>query len=322
MSAIKIGVAGAGNMGRNHIRLTSELQAFDLVGIYDTRPEAASIAEQCNTQLFSDLDELFSSVEAVVIATPSSTHKQMAICAAEKGLHALVEKPLGLDFDEAMVINKAFKEANTVLAVGHVEQFNPVVLEVGKIMESEDIVAVNMRRFSPKDLRINDADVLQDLLIHDLDILLNCLNKTKVKRLHANGRTVYNEKLVDYVHTILEFEDGVLATIEASRATEDKIREIDIHTTNAFVRMDLLNKVLTITRRTNYKLDTNHSISYRQENITEKVFVPMVEPLRAELINFAECIRNASLPRTCGESACYVLGVVDEMKKQIYGEQA
>jgi len=318
MSAIKIGVIGAGSMGKNHIRLTSELSKFELVGIYDTNAETGKLAKEHGIRFFDDINILFSSVDAVVIASPSSTHCQLTIQAAKNGLHALVEKPLGLDSKEAKQICDAFKMSRTVLAVGHVERFNPVVLEVEKMLENEEVIAINAKRFSPKALRINDADVMQDLLIHDLDIVMSSLNGSKVKKIHANGRTAYNESLVDYVHSIIEFEDGVLATIEASRATEDKIRDIDIHTVNSFIRMDLLNKTLSVTRRSNYKLDTGYNPTYRMENIIEKVFIPMVEPLRAELLDFAECIQTGKEPRVSGKNALHVLGVIDEMSRQIY----
>ena len=320
MNPIKIGVIGAGNMGKNHVRLTAGLSAFELLGIYDTNPEAKKIAEMYDVEFYSGLDDMFISVEAVIIASSSSTHVDLALKAADAKLHALVEKPLALDAKEASLIHDAFIKAKTVLSVGHVERFNPVVLEVERIIGHEEVIAINTRRFSPKDTRINDADVLQDLLIHDLDIVMNSLNKSKIKKLSANGRTAYNESLADYVHAIIEFEDGVLATLEASRTTEDKVREIDIHTTGSFIRMDLLNKSLTITRRTNYKLDTGYSPAYRQENIVERVFIPIVEPLQAELQEFAECIQNGATPRIGGKDACYVLKTVDEMKKHIYGE--
>jgi len=318
MDSIKVGVIGAGIMGKNHIRLTSEIPGFELIGIFDTNPEARLVAENYGVRYFSELDELFSSVDAVIIASPSSTHLPIALCAAEKGLHALVEKPLGLDAEEAATLCEAFQKSKTVLAAGHVEQFNPVVLEAEKILKNEVVIAINTRRFSPKDSRINDADVLQDLLIHDLDIIINSLNKSQIKKLYANGRTAYNKELVDYAHSLLEFEDGMLATVEASRTTEDKVRDIDIHTTNSYIRMDLLNKTLLITRRTNYKLDTGYNPVYRQENITEKVFIPIVEPLRAELLDFLDSIRNNRQPRTDGAKALYVLKIIDEMKAKIY----
>jgi len=321
MGVIKIGVIGAGNMGKNHIRLTSEISGFELVGIYDVNSAAQSVAEKYKVKYFYDVDEMLSSVDAVIIASPSSTHIKMAILAAERGLHALVEKPLGLDSSEALKIYEAFQKSGTVLTVGHVERFNPVVSEVEKMIENEQIIAINTRRFSSRDLRINDSDVVQDLLIHDLDITINSLVKSKVKKMYANGRTAYNEKLVDYAHTIIEFENGILATLEASRTTEDKVREIDIHTTNSFIRMDLLNKTLTITRRTSFKLDTGYTPTYRQENIIEKVFIPMVEPLRAELMDFSRCIQTNQEPLNSGGNALYVLTVVDEMKKQIYRQE-
>jgi len=318
MDLIKAGVIGTGNMGKNHVRLISEISDFELVGIYDPNPDTSKLAEQYATRYFPNIEDLMSSVDAVVIASPSSTHINIALMAAEFKLHTLVEKPLGLDCNEATQICEAFKSAKKVLSVGHVERFNPVVTEVEKLLEHEEIIAINTRRFSPKDMRINDADVIQDLLIHDLDIVVNSLNKSKITRLNANGRTVYNESLVDYCHVILEFDDGVLATLEASRSTEDKVRDIDIHTVGSFIRMDLLNKSLTITRRTNYKLDTGYSPTYRQENITEKVFIQLVEPLRAELLDFANCIKTGKNPLVGGENARYVLDIADKIKQQIY----
>jgi predicted dehydrogenase len=320
MNAIKIGVIGAGNMGKNHIRLISEIPSFDFVGIYDTKPEAAEVAKNYDVCFFSEVDELLSRVEAVVIASPSSTHLDMAVKAAGEGLHALVEKPLGLNSKEARLICDAFDKSGTVLAVGHVERFNPVVLEVEKMIGHEEVIAINTRRFSPKNPRISDADVLQDLLIHDLDIVMNALNKSGIRQLYANGRTSFSKSHVDYTHSIIEFENGVLATLEASRTTEDKIREIDIHSANSFIRMDLLNKTLTITRSTNFKLDTGYNSTYRQDNITEKVFIQMVEPLRSELLDFYSSISGAGSPRISGEDALSVLKVVDDMSKQIYKE--
>jgi len=318
MSQIKTGIIGFGNMGKNHVRLVSEINDFNLIGVYDNDPVKTSAAEHYSFKFFSTVNELFSSVEAVIIASPSSTHHKLALEAAKTGLHTLVEKPLGVDSKEAVEICNAFKETQSVLAVGHVERFNPVILEVEKLLEHEEVIAVNIRRFSPRDERINDVDVVQDLLIHDLDIVINCLNRSGIKRLHANGRTAYNEYFVDYAHALIEFNDGVLATLEASRVTEDKVRDIDIHTRNSFIRMDLLHRTVTITRRTNCKLDTGYSPTYRQENIIEKVFIQMVEPLRAELIDFAKCIKTGSKPRVTGEDACYALEIIDKIKQQIY----
>jgi predicted dehydrogenase len=318
MNPIKTGIIGFGNMGKNHVRLVSEINEFDLIGIYDNDPAKSPGPERDNFKFFSTAGELFSSAEAVIIASPSSTHHRLALEAAKHGLHVLVEKPLGIDYKEAIEIRDAFNAGNSVLAVGHVERFNPVILEVEKLLEHEEIIAINTRRFSPRDIRIKDVDVVQDLLIHDLDIVVNCLNRSGIKRLHANGRTSYSEYYVDFAHALIEFEDGVLATLEASRATEDKVRDIDIHTQNSFIRMDLLNRTVTITRRTNYKLDTGYSPTYRQENIIERVFIQMTEPLRAELIDFAKCIRTGSEPRVTADDACYVLKFIDKIKQQIY----
>ena len=318
MNAIDIGIIGAGNMGKNHIRLTSEMPEFRLVGIFDPGQNTQDLAEQYGIARFQSVEKLMDRVQAVVIACPSSLHYETALLAASHGIHALVEKPLSLNEKDAQSIKEKFDESGKLLAVGHVERFNAVVTEAVKLIEDEEVVAINARRFSPVDLRINDSDVVQDLMIHDLDILVNILNKSPVKKTQAFGRPVYNKEFIDYATALLEFENGVLASVSASRTTEDKVRAIDIHTRSSYVRMDLLDKTLNITRRTSYKLDTGHNIAYKQENIIERVYIPLVEPLRAELANFAFCINKNIKPSNDAASAIYTIRILDAIRGQIY----
>ncbi len=317
--AVRIGIIGAGNMGRNHIRLTREMNnLFDFAGVFD--PDIQKIKDLgLEDKAFGSEEELIEKVDAVGIVAPSSLHKDIALKCAEKGRHALVEKPLALSKEDASEIVSAFEKTDKVLMVGHVERFNPVVIELEKILKNEDIVAVHIERCSSMDRRISDTDVIYDLMIHDIDILENGLmNGADVSRISAYGNKVYSPRFMDYVESVMQFEEGVVASVIASRTTEDKIRKVRIHCKNSYIDADLLNRTLNISRKTVLNLDVGYDPVYRQENIVEKVFISNEEPLKAELKHFHDCIVNGSVPKNNGASAVKSIGILDEIKQQIY----
>ena len=320
MGKIQVGVIGVGNMGRNQVRLLSEMKEdFDLCGVYDLDEKRVRNTGYTG-KIFQSEDELMSNVEAVVIAAPSFLHKSLALKAAEHNIHVLVEKPLALNAEDATEICKKYIELDhKVLMVGHVERFNPVVQELEKILKNEEIIAVTIERCSPMDMRISDTDVIYDLMIHDIDILLNAvLLDLRFDKVHAFGRTSYNEKNVDFVQAIFKFENKIQASVISSRTTEDKIRKINVHCKEAFIECDLLHKTITISRRTHYKLDTGYSPVYKQENVIERVFVPNVEPLKVELSCFANSIAEGKALRNNGEMAKRDLEVLDKIKQLVY----
>lgn len=319
MDKIRTGIIGVGNMGKNHVRLISEMkEQFDLGGVFDVDKDRI-IKSGFVGRIYQSVDDLIGDVEAVIIAAPSFLHKELALKAAENNLHLLVEKPLALNRNDGDEICAAYQRLDKkILMVGHVERFNPAVQELEKILDNERVLAIEIERCSPMDKRINDTDVIYDLMIHDIDILLNAIMPGhQVKKLHAFGRTSYNEKYADYVQAIFKFDNNVQASIISSRTTEDKIRKISIHCSDAFIRCDLLHKTINISRRTHYKLDTGYSPVYKQENVIEQVFVPNVEPLKMELLHFANCIRNKSTLLNDGVSAARDLEYLDQIKLDI-----
>ncbi len=320
MSKIKIGVIGVGNMGKNHVRLLTEMKEdFDFQGVFDLNKEHV-LKTGYTGKIFDSAEELMSNVDAVVVAAPSFLHKELAFQAADYNLHLLMEKPLALSHEDANAVCQKYGQLDKkILMVGHVERFNPVVQELGKILNDEEIIAVTIERCSPMDMRISDADVIYDLMIHDIDILLNAILPAEaIDELHAIGRTSYNEKNVDYVQAIFKFSNKVQASVISSRTTEDKIRKISIHCKDAFVDCDLLHKSILISRRTHYRLDTGYSPIYKQENVIERVFVPNIEPLRYELAYFAQCIETGKSDINNGESASRDLKILDQIRKLVY----
>lgn len=319
MKALRIGVIGAGSMGRNHVRILSEeKQHFDFAGFYDIDPvQAAQVQKQFHVTQYPSMQALMEDIEAVVIAVPSSLHYKIAIEAAHQKLHALVEKPLAITLPEAEQIANAFQIKNRKLAIGHVERFNPVVVELCKILQEECILALEIRRYSPFDGRITDADVVQDLMIHDIDLACNVLLQKQPCSIHAAGLAVKSRRL-DFVQGLLHFPNGVIANISASCVTENKIREIVIHTTQSYIAADLLTRSLTITRNTNLVLGKGYESNYRQDSITQKIFVPMIEPLRAELLSFYAWITGEDTTIADGEAACKAIAIGEKIAGKAY----
>ena len=316
---IKAGIIGVGNMGKNHVRLLREMNnEFEFVGAFD--PDANRIYELgLSDMCFPTEDALIEAADAIVIAAPSSLHKGIALKVAAAGKHLLVEKPLALSEEDAQEVVNAFEGTGNILQVGHVERFNPVVLELEKIIRNEEIVAVHIERCSSMDRRISDTDVVYDVMIHDIDILMNALIPGhQIESLSAFGSKVYSKHYMDYVEAVMRFENDIIASVVSSRTTEGKLRNIQVHCRNSYIEADLLNRTLTISRKTAYSLDIGYDPVYRQENVVERVFVSNEEPLKAELKHFYISIVDNSTPKTSGASAVRSIQVLDSIKKQIY----
>lgn len=312
MKKLRIGVIGVGSMGRNHARiLSNEKGDCEFVGIFDADADRArEIARQFSTQVFSSVETLMDQVDAVTIAAPSSKHKEIALEAARRGLHALVEKPLALNSDDAREIRDAFAAADRVLMVGHVERYNPVVTELCKLIRREKIVALEIRRYSPYNGRINDADVVQDLMIHDIDLVCNVLMGKSPEYIYSVGESTVSGTL-DLVQSLMRFEDGTVAALGASRVTESKVREIVVHTDRSYVLADLLNRSLAVMRNTNLVIDEGQESAYRQDSVTQKIFVPMVEPLQVELMDFIDAAIRGKKPAADGWTACQAIKIAE-----------
>ena len=315
---MKIGVIGVGNMGRNHVRNIMELpNHYELIGCYDSSEQnLRGIHEAYGVRCFDSADKLLNLTEAVVLAVPSSLHRQYGVMSAEHKQHVLIEKPIALSETDGNVLCDIFNGLGKVLMVGHVERYNPVVVEMKKVLETEcDIIAIDARRCSPFDKRIADTNVIFDLMIHDLDIVLNYIQPNAVKFITANAVIVKSASHSDYVQAIFQHETGAISTILASRVTEDKIRTIDIHTKHALIRGDLLNKTLNVIRKTSFNLDLGYTPTYKQENIVEKIILPNIEPLKAELIEFSNAIRENRVAQTNGKDAMKALHYAERINE-------
>ena len=196
--------------------------------------------------------------------------------------------------------------------VGHVERFNPVVSEMKKLITDETIYAIDARRYSNFDGRITDANVVFDLMIHDIDIICNFLCKEDIKNLQSVSSSV-KTNLIDFAECIIKFENGVIANITASRITNDKVRELIIHTSGSYIKADLLNKTLHVTKNSALFTTLSTNSSYKLESISQRIFIPLIEPLVSELLHFGNCISTDSVPFTDGNSALHAIKIAEDI---------
>ena len=314
---IRIGVIGTGNMGRNHVRiLREEWGRFHLVGIYDADPQrAGKIACTYGTEAFSSMDALLDNVEAVVVAVPSSLHPSVGGHVAARGKHALIEKPLALSSREAEALTQSFTKAGCLLAVGHVERFNPVVVELKKVLRNESIIALEARRYGSFDGRISDANVVEDLMIHDIDLADALLDHPPLKAVWGCGRMVKSGRL-DHVNAMIQYENGLQADLGASRVAQNKIREILVHSESGLFEANLLTRSLLVYRNTNMVIEDGTECAYKQDSVIQRVFVPSVEPLRAELLAFADAVDGAGPVAVDGTTAARAIQICERVVQQ------
>jgi len=310
-----LGVIGTGHMGQYHVNVAKMLSDAELVGIFDASNERATqIAEKHKTKAFNSETELLNAVDAVVIAAPTFLHHKIAKQALESNKHVLVEKPISQTVEEAKELVALANKNKLVLQVGHVERFNGAVLELGKIAEHP--LLIESRRLAPYNSRIADVGVVLDMMIHDIDIVLN-LVKSEVVDVKAVGSSVVS-KHEDVASVVIRFANGCVASLNASRASQAKIRTLNISQKDSYVFLDFTNQEIELHRQASSTTQLGSGeIRYKQESIVEKIFVHKDNPLKQEHEHFINCIKGEVEPMVKGESDIRTLEVAYKILKQI-----
>ena len=317
MAPVKVGVIGIGNMGWHHARVLSLLKDAELVGVADPDPDRGQLAqEQFGCQWFPDHHTLLAEVEAVCIAVPTLLHHSVGLACLESGVHVLIEKPIAASQDEATALIQAAREAGRLLQVGHIERFNPAFRELTKVVANEEVVVLEGRRHSPHSDRANDVSVVLDLMIHDIDLVLELAQAPVVRLAAAGGRS--GEGPIDYVNATLGFENGVVASLTASKMSHRKIRSLSAHCRSSLVETDFLNHTLHIHRRAHEWYSADHGeLLYRNDGFIEEVSTTSIEPLYAELEHFLQCVRGRETPAGDGLQASRALLLADLIEQAV-----
>ncbi|MFC3476455.1 Gfo/Idh/MocA family protein [Halobacterium litoreum] len=293
---LSVGVIGVGSMGRNHVRVYRELAETDLVGVADADREAAErVAGEYGTEAFATGD-LLSRVDAVSVAVPTSAHAPLVADAIDAGVHVLVEKPFVADPEEGRALADAARDAGVTLQVGHVERFNPAVRTLASILPGLDVIAVTAERLGPPVDRDLDASVVSDLMIHDIDVACAMLDADPIS-VSASG-TADGE----YATAHCSFEGGVVASLTASRVTQQKVRRFAVTARECRVTVDYLDQSVEIHRSSTPEyVATNGDLRHRTESVVERPLVENGEPLKHELASFADAARNGTDPVVTAE---------------------
>jgi predicted dehydrogenase len=274
-------VVGAGHMGQYHVLVYAELPDVELVGVVDAdAARAAAVAAQYDTTVFADHRALVGRVDVVSIAVPTGQHFAVARDLLEAGVSVLVEKPMAPTLEEARALFAVAERTGAVLHVGHVERFNGAVDELRQIVRSP--ILIESRRLGPFAPRVQKDTVVMDLMIHDIDIVLGLVDSPPV-RLAAQGAAVHS-KVTDVASVQIRFESGTIATITASRATEEKVRTLAITMPDAYIHLDYTDQDIRIYRRANQQYTMSRkAIRYSRASLVEHLQVHRENPLKLEI---------------------------------------
>lgn len=285
---LKAGLIGLGRMGQNHLRVLSMLNSVDLRFVFDTDHETARrVGAAAGVAAVETLEEGLAEVDAVIIATPTSTHEEYIRRASEHVRNLFVEKPLTDRLDNSIAIAGLARERGLNIQVGFIERFNPAVDQMKRLLDrSEQVVSVDFVRTNKLSSRITDVDVVTDLMIHDIDLALYLNGKAKAVSAHGLAQ----DGMIDFASALVTHENGRFSRIQASRVTDKKMRSIQATCRDMFIDCELLRKEITLSRQT--EVEQRPGEPYRIVAIEETLEVRPLEALLVELQAFVARTRG------------------------------
>jgi predicted dehydrogenase len=302
MSVLRVGVAGVGHIGSNHARIYAELPSVEFSAVYDIdAARAKAIAKKYAVTAAKSLEEFADLVDAVSVATPTSTHHAIAHPLLTLGKHLLVEKPITENTREASELVDLAARRRLVLQVGHVERFNPILSALEARLSHPRFIEAH--RLSPYPDRSTDIGVVLDLMIHDLEVILH-LVRSPVQHIDAVGVPVLSRG-EDIANARLRFQNGCVANITSSRISPERMRKIRVFQEDAYLSLDYQNQSGEVYRRVDGRITR------------EKVQVEREEPLKRQLMSFAECASTGREPRVSGFQATAALELAVEITKRV-----
>ena len=318
---IKIGVIGAGHLGKIHLKLLNSSKKFDLIGFYDIDKESSEeLSKKEGYNYFSNLDSLLSNVDAVDIVSPTTTHFEIAKNVILKNKHVFIEKPITNKSENAKELIDLSIKNNIIGQVGHVERFNPAY--VASIEHFNNPMFIESHRLSDFNPRGNDVSVIMDLMIHDIDIILNIV-KSKVKEVKASGVSIVSNS-PDIANARIEFENKCVANLTASRISLKKMRKTRIFQKDAYIAIDFLEKELQIVKIKDFdQSKSNLSMVIKTNSGKDKVIyfenpeILQENSILNELESFAESINNKTIPKVTLIDGYEAVSVANEIMNQI-----
>jgi predicted dehydrogenase len=291
---IRLAVVGAGQFGRNHCRVARESALAELVAVVDRDPARAAEGAAGTALALTEARDLAGKVDAAIVAVPTTAHEEVACGLLEAGIDLLVEKPIACSLASADRLIAAAARYGRILQVGHLERFNPAVLELERRARLPLFFEVHrMNLFSPRSL---DVDVVLDLMIHDVDLVL-ALAGASPSEIRAAGITILSEK-VDIANVRLQFPNGCVANLTASRVSTERVRKLRLFQPQQYLSLDYTRQDLAV-----FSVGANRQIGFEQAPVTK------AEPLQLQLDAFLESVRTRNSPKCSGAAARHTLEV-------------
>lgn len=308
---LRVGVVGVGYLGSIHAAIYARMPNVELVSVCDVdATRAAEIAAKTNSQACSDYTQLVGEVDAVSIVVPTSLHRQVAEPFLNAGCHTLLEKPVASTVKDAQAIVDQADRCGAILQIGHIERFNAGVMELAARVSDPRFIEVH--RLGVFVERATDVDVITDLMIHDIDIVLT-LVKSGIKNVSAVGSPVVTDH-VDIANARLEFENGAVANVTASRVSSKKFRRIRVFCADQYIGLDFDEQKLDVVTTREASGDARFP-----EIVADQVSVEKRPPLDAELDHFVTTVQNGSKPLVSGAEGVEALRVAMDVHKTLMG---
>jgi predicted dehydrogenase len=312
---LKIGVVGVGHLGKHHARIFAGIKNCQLVGVYDRVHERAEeIAHTYNTVAFENYEDLLSAVDAIDIAATTTYHFDLAKPALESGCHVFLEKPITSTSEQAAELLEIAKKNNLKIQVGHIERFNPVILAVTS--EISEPMFIESHRLAPFTPRGSDVPVVLDLMIHDIDLIMSFI-PCPIKEIRASGVGILTPS-IDIANARLEFENGAIANVTASRISMKRERKIRFFQKEAYISVDFQNKKSNVIKKSPRLLTLLPQLmagdpSINPEDLVDQreILAPEGGPdaLTLELQSFVDAIINDTKPIVDGYDGARALDV-------------
>ena len=321
---IRCGVAGTGSLGQHHARIYANMNGVEFAGIYEKNPaRAKEISEKNNCRAFSSLDELAAACDAISIVVPTDKHAEVALPLLAKGCHLLIEKPICASLEEATQVLTAAQANNCIVQVGHVEHFNPVMSYLEKQIDRPRYITTE--RLGTYQTRGTEVGVVLDLMIHDIGIVL-ALVKSPIAKLDCMGMHLLS-KTEDIANARIEFENGCVANLSASRLSLKRNREIRVFQENAYLSLDFMNQKGHLVKKSDviaYGLKMKVGLA-KPGDVSSipvaEIPIEKGEPLALELASFVNSVREAKQPKVGGALGKGALEVAIAITEQIRAKE-
>ncbi len=307
MNKTPVAVIGSGYLGRFHAEKYANHPEADLIAVVDTNHERAlELARKTNAKPLANYKELYAHAHAVSVVVPTPKHHAIAKDLLEHGINVLLEKPMTTTLKEADELIATAHNKDLILQIGHLERFNPALLAVDNIVKNP--LFIESHRLNSFQERGTEVDVILDIMIHDIDIILNLIS-AEVKEIHAVGIPIISST-IDIANARLEFENGCVVNITASRISDKSMRKIRVFQHDAYISIDFAAQEVLVYR----KVEDEGRIPYI---VSEKMEIEPKDSLEEEISSFLKAVKQKSMPLVSGESGRRALKIALEITKQL-----